>query len=88
MLKPGLLKAETIALLHTPLRLESGTSTEYALGWKVDRVQLAGAPVRMLARLRLRPTSMWLRLTSYSVSFARTPCGRDSRRPLENLPQT
>jgi hypothetical protein len=48
MLKPGLLKAETIALLHTPLRLESGTSTEYALGWKVDRVQLAGAPVRML----------------------------------------
>jgi serine beta-lactamase-like protein LACTB len=48
MLKPGLLKAETIALLHTPLRLESGTSTEYALGWKVDSVQLAGAPVRML----------------------------------------
>ena len=48
MLKPGLLKAQTIALLHTPLRLESGTSTEYALGWKVDSVQLAGAPVRML----------------------------------------
>jgi serine beta-lactamase-like protein LACTB len=48
MLKPGLLKAETIALLHTPLRLESGTYTEYALGWKVDRVQLAGAPIQML----------------------------------------
>ena len=30
---------------QTPLRLESGTSTEYALGWNVDRVQLAGAPV-------------------------------------------
>jgi serine beta-lactamase-like protein LACTB, mitochondrial len=48
MVKPGLLKAETIALLHTPLRLESGTSTEYALGWKVHSVQLDGAPVTML----------------------------------------
>ena len=48
MLKPGLLKAETIALLHTPLRLESGTSTDYALGWKVNRVELGGVPVEML----------------------------------------
>lgn len=48
MLKPGLLKAETIALLQTPLRLESGASTGYALGWKVESVPLAGAPARLL----------------------------------------
>jgi CubicO group peptidase (beta-lactamase class C family) len=49
MLKPGLLKADTIALLHTPLRLASGASTDFALGWKVERVQLTGASARMLA---------------------------------------
>jgi CubicO group peptidase (beta-lactamase class C family) len=48
MLKPGLLKAETIAMLQTPLRLESGASTGFALGWKVDSLQLAGAPARMV----------------------------------------
>jgi len=48
MLKPALLKAETIALLQAPLRLESGASTDYALGWKVESVQLAGAPARMV----------------------------------------
>jgi serine beta-lactamase-like protein LACTB, mitochondrial len=49
MLKPGLLKAETIALLQTPLQLKSGASTDFALGWKVERVQVAGAPARMVA---------------------------------------
>jgi CubicO group peptidase (beta-lactamase class C family) len=49
MPKPGLLKAGTIALLQTPLQLESGASTGYALGWKVERVQLAGAPARLLS---------------------------------------
>jgi CubicO group peptidase (beta-lactamase class C family) len=48
MLKPGFLKTDTITLLQTPLRLKSGASTGFALGWKVDRVQLAGAPVRVL----------------------------------------
>jgi len=48
MLKPGLLKAETIALLQAPLRLESGASTGYALGWRVESVQLAGAPARLV----------------------------------------
>jgi CubicO group peptidase (beta-lactamase class C family) len=48
MLKPGLLKAETIALLQAPLRLESGASTEYGLGWRTESVQLAGAPARMV----------------------------------------
>ena len=49
MLKPGVLKADSIALLQTPLRLRSGASTDFALGWKVERVQLAGAPARMVA---------------------------------------
>jgi CubicO group peptidase (beta-lactamase class C family) len=49
MLRPGLLKAETIALLQTPLQLESEVSTGYALGWKVERVQLAGTPARLLS---------------------------------------
>ena len=49
MLKPGLLKAETIALLQAPLHLQSGASTDFALGWKIERVQLAGAPARMVA---------------------------------------
>jgi CubicO group peptidase (beta-lactamase class C family) len=48
MLKPGVLTAGTLALLQAPLRLESGASTGYALGWKVETVQLAGAPRRML----------------------------------------
>jgi CubicO group peptidase (beta-lactamase class C family) len=42
--KPGFLKAETIALFHTPVQLRSGTSTGFALGWKSETVQLAGAP--------------------------------------------
>ena len=48
ILKPGLLNAETIALLQTPLRLESGASTGYALGWKVESVQLGGAPAKLV----------------------------------------
>jgi CubicO group peptidase (beta-lactamase class C family) len=49
MLKPGLLRADTIALLQTPLRLKSGASTDFALGWKVEQVQLAGGPARLVA---------------------------------------
>ena len=49
MLKPGLLKADTIALLETPLRLQSGASTDFALGWKIERVQMAGESARMVA---------------------------------------
>jgi CubicO group peptidase (beta-lactamase class C family) len=48
MLKPGLLKAETLALLQTPLRLASGAPTGFAPGWRVDTVTLAGAPARVL----------------------------------------
>jgi len=47
MLKPGLLKTETIALLQTPLQLESGASTGYALGWNIESVQLGAAPARL-----------------------------------------
>ena len=49
MLKPGLLKAETIAALQTPTRLVSGASTTYALGWTVKSVQLAGEPARIVS---------------------------------------
>jgi serine beta-lactamase-like protein LACTB, mitochondrial len=49
MLKPGLLKADTIAAFQTPTRLVSGASTTYALGWTVRRVQFAGEPARMVS---------------------------------------
>ena len=49
MLKPGLLKAETIAALQTPTHLVSGAPTTYALGWTVSEIQLAGKPTRMVS---------------------------------------
>jgi CubicO group peptidase (beta-lactamase class C family) len=49
LLKPGLLKAETITALQTPTRLVSGASTTYALGWTVGSAQLADAPARMVS---------------------------------------
>ena len=48
-MKPGLLKAQTIAALQTPTRLSSGASTTYALGWTVGSVQLAGTPTRIVS---------------------------------------
>jgi Beta-lactamase len=48
-LKPGFLKAETIAALQTPTHLVSGAFTTYALGWTVSSVQLAGEPARMVS---------------------------------------
>ena len=49
VLKPGLLRAETIKVLQTPMRLASGTSTTYGLGWTVRSVELAGQQVRMVS---------------------------------------
>jgi serine beta-lactamase-like protein LACTB, mitochondrial len=49
MMKPGLLRAETIAAFQTATRLVSGASTTYALGWTVSRVQFAGGPARMVS---------------------------------------
>ena len=49
MLKPGLLKAETLTAFQTPTRLVSGSSTTYALGWTVGSVQLGGPPARMVS---------------------------------------
>jgi CubicO group peptidase (beta-lactamase class C family) len=49
MLKPGLLKAETIGAFQTPTRLASGAPTTYALGWTVGSVQLAGEPTRIVS---------------------------------------
>jgi serine beta-lactamase-like protein LACTB, mitochondrial len=48
MLKPGFLKGETIATMQAPLQLESGQSTNYALGWRVESVPLAGKPARLV----------------------------------------
>ena len=48
MLNPGFLKAETIAAMQAPPRLESGQSTNYALGWRVESVPLAGKPARLV----------------------------------------
>jgi serine beta-lactamase-like protein LACTB len=64
MLKPGLLTAETIKLFQTPLQLESGASTGFALGWKVDTIQLAGAPARLL-RHRATPTGSTVSLSLF-----------------------
>jgi len=64
MLKPGLLTAETIKLFQTPLQLESGASTGFALGWKVDTTQLAGAPARLL-RHRATPTGSTVSLSLF-----------------------
>jgi serine beta-lactamase-like protein LACTB len=55
MVKPGLLRAETIKLFQTPLELPSGSSTGFALGWKADTIPLAGEPTRLL-RHRATPT--------------------------------
>ncbi|MFV1988072.1 MAG: serine hydrolase domain-containing protein [Gemmatimonadota bacterium] len=43
MLEAELLEPETIDLLWTPLRLESGESTEYGLGWFIR--EIGGRPV-------------------------------------------
>jgi CubicO group peptidase (beta-lactamase class C family) len=64
MLKPGLLAPETIALLQTPLHLASGASTDFALGWKVERVQLSGAPARMVAH-RATPNGSTVALLTF-----------------------
>ena len=48
MLKPGLLKGETIAAMQAPAQLASGMPTDYALGWKVERVPIAGTPTRLV----------------------------------------
>jgi serine beta-lactamase-like protein LACTB len=64
MLKPGLLKADTIALLQTPLRLDSGAATDFALGWKVERVQLAGSAARMVAH-RATPNGSTVALLTF-----------------------
>jgi len=47
-LKPGFLKAETIAQFQAPVRLASGASTDFALGWAVEDIQLAGKPARVV----------------------------------------
>ena len=49
MLKPGFLRADTIADFQRPTRIASGASTTYALGWTVASVPIAGKPVRVVS---------------------------------------
>ena len=42
-----LLQPPTVELLQSPQRLTSGETTDYGLGWKLETVQLAGAPAQM-----------------------------------------
>jgi CubicO group peptidase (beta-lactamase class C family) len=49
MLKPGFLRADTIAQFQRPTQLASGASTTYALGWTVASARLGGAPVRVVS---------------------------------------
>jgi hypothetical protein len=44
----GFLKPDTIALFLTPLRLASGASTDFALGWKVESIPIGGEQVRVV----------------------------------------
>jgi CubicO group peptidase (beta-lactamase class C family) len=81
MLKPGLLKADSLALLHTPLRLTSGAVTDFALGWKVERAQLNGATTRMVAH-RATPmggTTALLLFPEHRLVFAATSNVTNSR---------
>lgn len=64
MLQPGLLKAGTLRLLQTPQRLNSGASTSFALGWKVEEVQLAGAAAQMFAH-RATPNGSTVALLTF-----------------------
>ena len=64
MLKPGFLTAETIRLFQTPLQLKSGANSGFALGWKVDTIQLAGAPAQVL-RHRATPTGSTVSLSLF-----------------------
>jgi CubicO group peptidase (beta-lactamase class C family) len=41
-----LLQADTVRMLQTPQRLNSGAETPYGLGWEIESVTLAGAPAR------------------------------------------
>lgn len=41
-----LLEPATVELLQTPLKLSSGVSTGYGLGWDVRTVELSGRPIR------------------------------------------
>ena len=50
MMRGGLLRAETAAMLQAPLHLDSGEPTGRALGWKPETVALRGAPARLIGR--------------------------------------
>ena len=46
LLSGGLLRAETVALLWTPMRTADGTPTDYGIGWSVEQDSLGHRRVR------------------------------------------
>lgn len=49
IVRPGFVRAETIAAFRRPTRLASGASTTYALGWTVGAARLGGEPVQVVS---------------------------------------
>jgi CubicO group peptidase (beta-lactamase class C family) len=81
MLKPGLLKAVTIAAFQMPTRLVSGASTTYALGWTVKSAQLAGEPARIVSH-RGSPSGGTVSLLTFpdlGVAIAAAANAQDAR---------
>ena len=79
MLKPGFLRSKTIAVFQEPLRLESGASTGFALGWTVGWIPFAGAQVRVF-RHRAIPFGGSVSLTLFpdrKMVIAATACGAE-----------
>ena len=46
------LRPATLETLQTPQRLTSGQPSDYALGWKIETVPLAGQPARLASLTR------------------------------------
>jgi serine beta-lactamase-like protein LACTB len=48
MLQPGFLKEKTLATFQEPLKLKSGASSGFSMGWRVDTIEFDGAQVQVL----------------------------------------
>ena len=50
MMRPGLLQADTLAVLYAPQTLDTGETTGRGLGWRVDQVPIAGTATRLISQ--------------------------------------
>lgn len=50
MVTPGFLRAETLASLLTPVRLESGAAASLSRGWRIEDMTLDGRSLRVLTQ--------------------------------------